>query len=615
VSGFSALVAPELAVINPYVDAGVLGPAEVQLAATLTRLSDRALSEGVIIGIVFAARGPRLGHVRVSLTDIAAGAVGIGEDVTDEFPWPPVEDLLSTLQASDLVATPSTYRDEPFRPLVLDDGNLYLQRYFDHELRVAGDLIRRAATSASLAGDPVLEAHLDDVFGPDPTNADLQRRAAHVALTQRVSVIAGGPGTGKTRTIAGILAVAHLARTGSPPLRVALAAPTGKAATRMVEAMKEEREQLAKKGLQLPDSAVGVSGSDAQTLHRLLGWVPGRRPRHDRSSPVPFDMVIVDEMSMVSLPHMSRLLEALHEDARIVLVGDTNQLASIEAGTVLSDVVGPVSDVPMAANGSVLQGKVVTLTKQYRFKADSPIALLANAVRRQDTEEALAALRVGTEELTWILPQDGDQMDALRDRIAGIGVRMVEAARRGDGRVGIALGLSLKLLCATRKGPLGLYQWSQEIEAEVAARTDLGRRGAWYVGRPIIVTANDYVNQVYNGDIGLVVQKDGSVVVEIPQGTKTLKLPPTRLDRVETWWAMTIHKSQGSEFDHAVVSLPDAGSRILTKELLYTGITRAKKTLTIVATEEALRAAISRRIERASGLCDRLWPGDEQNSN
>jgi exodeoxyribonuclease V alpha subunit len=523
-----------------------------------------------------------------------------------ELWWPEVEEWSAELRKSPVVAAPEDYAHDPFLPLVWDGHRLYLQRYWHFELTIADDL-RRRADDGTHALRHNLEANgvLDLLFPPHhPDEPDLQRVAVQRALTNRVSVIAGGPGTGKTRTIAALMMMA-LAATGpdEPAPQIALAAPTGKAAARMTEAVKSEVLALTSH----VDVAFLQEMPEATTLHRLLGWAPGTAFRHHRQNPLPFDMVIVDETSMVSLQLMARLLEAMRDTAQLVLVGDPFQLASIEAGSVLSDVVGPTFEADAA---HPLHGRVTTLRRQHRFGAGSAIAALADAVRDGHGERAMEILESPDPTVRWIRPDDTASRQELRQTVARHGADMVAAALAGDAERGMVAATSLKVLCATRRGDFGLYQWSDQIESDVAALIpELDRLDKWYVGRPIMVTANDPVNKVANGDVGLVVREDDSMVIAIPDGTGFRKLPPSRLDRVESWWAMTIHKSQGSEFRHAVLSLPNTNSPILTRELLYTGVTRAKENLTVVASASALALAIGRPIARASGLRDRLWPG------
>jgi len=385
-------------------------------------------------------------------------------------------------------------------------------------------------------------------------------------------------------------------------LDVALAAPTGKAATKMTEAV---HEQLLEAGQ--PDV---LGGREASTIHRLLGSIPGTQFRHNQKNPLPHDLVIVDETSMVPLQLMSRLLAAMKPTARLVLVGDPYQLASVEAGSVLEDVVGPALLSPVAdAPDAPLAGRVTVLTEMHRFSADSTIAALAKAVREGDAESAIEILGDGHDDVEWIRPQEAGRQNALRQLVTDAAVDVVMAALAGDAAAGMAAATRIKVLAATRQGAYGLYDWNDRIEGAVASRVpQLNRYSSWYVGRPIMVTANDYVNKVFNGDVGLAVSLESGLGVAFVDGSQIRILPPSRLDRVETWWAMTIHKSQGSEFSHAVVSLPPTISPILSRELLYTAVTRGRERLTILASEDIVRAAIRHPVARASGLRERLWP-------
>ena len=431
--------------------------------------------------------------------------------------------------------------------------------------------------------------------------------AAARALTTGVSILAGGPGTGKTHTIARILVAAHrLAAEEGKRLEVALAAPTGKAAARMRAAVSTEVDRLA--GGRDADAGPGGpwSGTGATTVHRLLGWRPGTRFRHDRRNPLPHDLVVVDETSMVALPLMAKLLDAMRPEARLVLVGDPFQLASIEAGTVMGDVVGPAGQPGSSARG-VLAGGVTVLRRMHRFAEGSAIAELADAVRAGETDTALALLETGDPTLKWVM-DDPDARVGLEEEVVGDTVAMVRAALAGNPLGALAAAHRTKVLTATRWGSGGLYDWSDRIESAVgAAVPELGRARRWHVGRPVIVTRNDPLNRVANGDVGVVVEGSGGVEVAFDDGGTIRLVAPSRLQDVEGWWAMTIHKSQGSEFPHAVVSLPEAGSPILTRELLYTAVTRARDRLTVVGDRDALRFAIERPVARASGLRGRLW--------
>ncbi len=318
-------------------------------------------------------------------------------------------------------------------------------------------------------------------------------------------------------------------------------------------------------------------------------------------------MVVVDETSMVSLPLMARLLDAVRPDATLVLVGDPFQLVSVEAGAVLGEIVGPAAT--EAAEGP-LAADIVLLERVHRFGSDSAIAALADAIRTGDADRAIDLLRHDkTSELSWVDDDDDGGIDRLHREAAAAAVEVARAAYAGDAEAGLRLASDLKVLCATRLGPLGVYRWSDRIETLVAREMpEVGSGRRWYVGRPIIITSNDYLNRLFNGDIGLVVAGDNGPVAAFPDPSGIRELAMSQLGDVETWWAMTIHKSQGSEFRRVIVTLPPPPSPILTRELLYTAVTRAKEQVTLVATESSLRAAIDRPVARASGLGPKLWP-------
>ena len=612
----SPAVPPSVAVLVPFVDAGLFGPTEIHLAATVARLAPEVAPE-VILGLAVAARGPRLGHVCIDLHDVHRLIVDDDADAASDLPWPDHGAWAAALAASPAVADPDHAELEPLCPLVWDGRRLYLQRYFRYEVSTAQDLLERAVGSS--VAPTGFTAALDELFGPDGSDGsdgsdgpDLQRRAAEVALTHGLSVVAGGPGTGKTRTIARLLAVAQrLAAEEGRRLEVALVAPTGKAAARMTEAVRSEVDQAEADGSVSTEVAELIRMSEATTIHSLLGWAPGTQFRHDRRNPLPHDLVVVDETSMVSLPLMARLLAAIRPDSSLVLVGDPFQLASVEAGTVMADLVGPgtpASPELLGSGGAPLAGRLTVLRRVRRFADDSAIAALAEAVRAGDADRALEILGGSDPDAVWVRDTDQVARGALERVVSDAAVDVVDAALAGDIGEALLAATRIKVLAATRHHPLGLYDWSDRIEDAVRTRVpELPWSRRWYVGRPIIVTANDRITKVSNGDVGLVVRRPDGFAVAMAAGDGVRLVPTSRLDQVETWWAMTIHKSQGSEFPHAVVSLPAHGSPILSRELLYTGITRARERVTIVAGEAALRTAIASPISRASGLGDRLW--------
>ena len=572
--------------------AGILGPADLHAARRLTALTADD-DPVVVLAAAFAVRAPRMGHVFVDLPNVAAQvAVEADEPLDTTLPWPDPDRWLAALRASPLVAVGDDEDDE-HRPLRLVGTRVYLDRYWREERRLATDLSALRAHPV-VVDEPRLDAGLRRLFNGDPAAA--QARAARAALTHGLAVVAGGPGTGKTTTVARIAALLaeQTPAEGRLPL-LALAAPTGKAAVRLHEAVRDVSADLDVEGA----IREWLNALEASTLHRLLGWRPGShsRFRHHRGRRLPYDAVIVDEASMVSLTLMARLLEALRPDTRLVLVGDPDQLTSVEAGAVLGDIV----------RAGEADRAVVALDRVHRF--GSGIEEVATAVRGGDDDAAVAALAGAPEGVTWIATDAADgaeRLAAVRDRAIFAGRAVLAAARAGDADAALTALKGFRLLCAHRRGPNGITRWARDVEGWLAADLDAQGTG-FYLGRPLLMTENDYDLRLFNGDTGVVVSgTDGRAVAAFERGGQILEVRPSRLAAVETVYAMTIHKSQGSQFDVAAVLLPPPSSRILTRELLYTAITRARHELILVGTEETIRAAVQRPAARASGLAERL---------
>ncbi len=566
--------------LGSFVDAGVLESADTHVALRLGRLALES-DEAVLLATALAVRAVRHGSVCLDLS-LAPTTVGV-EDADEEtvaklaaLAWPDLDEWVAHLSASALVAGgPDGLHD---RPLRLVGHLLYLDRYWRQEEVIARGIDDRRSRSAPAIDRDRLEKALDRLFGGDDTG--LQRLAASVVVERWVTVLAGGPGTGKTTTVAKVLAA--LCDQPGPKPRIALAAPTGKAAARLEEAVHAVLSELS------ADDRERVGQLSATTIHRLLGWTPARtRFKHDADNRLPYDVVVIDEASMVSLTLMARLVDALRADTRLVLVGDPDQLASVEAGAVLGDVVRrPAPDQGFAG--------VVTLTQVHRH--GGRIKALAEAIKAEQVDAVLELLHEGGEvELV-----AADQLDEVRADVVAAGLALTDAAVAG--KVDDALkGLEQhRLLCAHRQGPYGVAHWSRQVEDWLReARPDYGRGGLWYVGRPILVTSNDRDLGLYNGDTGVVVDLGGQPRAVFPKG---LSFATNRLSEVATVHAMSVHKSQGSQFEKVTLVLPEATSPLLTKELFYTAVTRAKAHVRIVGAEDAVRAAVGRRIQRASGL-------------
>ncbi|NDY41536.1 exodeoxyribonuclease V subunit alpha [Dissulfurirhabdus thermomarina] len=549
------------------------GAREVELAAWLL---GRAVAAGdVCLDLRAAAEGA---------VDLPPGAGG---------PPPDLETWTRILARSPVVGAPGAAS-----PLVLDAaGRLYLHRYWQYEDLLARRLLELAAARAEV-DEGRLAGALTDLFpggGSDPA----QRRAAEAVARRRLAVVTGGPGTGKTTTAVRSLAALAAAWPGpGPGPRVALAAPTGKAAARLGEAAAALARELPPEGrAALP--AAGI------TIHRLLGPLPGgTRFRHGPERPLPHDVVVVDEASMVDLPLMAKLAAALGPGARLVLLGDRDQLASVEAGAVLADVCD-------AAAGP-LSGAVVVLERSHRFEARGGIGAVSRAVRDGDGDAAVRLLSGAAGEAAVLrpLPPPGRFEAALFDAVEA---RFRAVAAAGGPGEALERLSAFRVLCALRRGSAG----AEAVNALVARRLS-GRSGpaggpAWFRGLPVLVTRNDPVTGLWNGDVGVFwpdPEAGGEFRVFFEGGEGGLRrFPPSRLPAHEPAFALTVHKSQGSEFDEVLLVLSHGPSEVLTRELLYTGLTRARRRVAVWSDPGLVRAAAARPTRRASGLADALRRG------
>jgi exodeoxyribonuclease V alpha subunit len=593
--------------------AGVMTGADIHVADRLAALAGET-DQRVALAAALAVRAVRHGSVCADLAAVHATVVidpdgrdapgsGPPPDGASALSWPDPDGWVAACAASPLVTAGVADADGaaagPPRPLHLQGTLLYLDRYWQDERLVAGELARRMAAPPLPVDVAAAAAVLDDAF-PGTDAAD-QRAAAHLALRSPLTVLTGGPGTGKTHAIAGLLA-ALLTQPGAPR-RVALAAPTGKAAARLSEAVR------ARAGDPWAGAAApALAAAEARTLHRLLGPRPGTRTRfrHDRHDRLPYEVVVVDETSMVSLSLMARLMEALRPDARLVLVGDPDQLSSVEAGAVLRDIVDLGERRPDG-------GPVRRLRHNFRTGA---VALhqLAAAVREGDADAVAAVLsRGGDVELVDVDPGEwgsagSAELAGLRRDVVRVGREVAGSAVRGDGDGALRAASAHRLLCGRRSGPHGAVRWADEVErwltdAGVESHAPGWPRPRWPVGTPLLVTANDYDNGLANGDAGVVVARAGGGVTGVfaaPAGLRTLH--PDRVAHVASAHALTVHKAQGSEYDAVTVVLPPEGSPLLTRELLYTAVTRARGRVRLIGTAASVAAAVRTQVRRAGGL-------------
>jgi exodeoxyribonuclease V alpha subunit len=610
-----------LAVFN---QAGILNPADVHAAQTVCRIGHET-DEDVRLALALTVRALRNGSVCIDLRTVHATAFDDAETEIDitALPWPQPDEWIAACNASRLVADGT---DQPGgKPLRLAGGLLYLERYWQQEELVRVQLQQRFAAPLPEIDQTRLSTALRRLFdheGLAPDEQDRQQLAAAVSALGRVTVLAGGPGTGKTTTVARLLAI--LRDQPEPALRIALAAPTGKAAARLEEAVRAAAAQLA------PQDQHRLGDLTASTLHRLLGWLPSNRSRfrHDATNQLPHDVVIVDEMSMVSLTMMARLLEAVRPSARLILVGDPDQLSSVEAGAVLADIarapgladadlgrrlldLGLIRDTdPAPVHG------VVQLTHTWRF--GGAIDALAQTIRTADADAAIEVLRSGADDVQFrevdlesaAAESSARALAGMAAQVRKAGEAMLTAAKCGDVAGALAALDQHRLLCAHRRGPYGVLRWGLELERWLTESIPgYGEDGEWYVGRPLLVTANDYEMSLYNGDTGVIVDTPAGVRAAFARGAAPALYPPVRLDAIQTVHAMTVHRAQGSQFDTVSFVVPPPDSPLLTRELLYTAVTRARRQVNLLGSEEAIRRAVLRPANRASGLRHRLTAG------
>ena len=515
-------------------------------------------------------------------------------------------------------------------PLILDDENrLYLHRYFDYERRFAARLMHFARAPLDDVASGPLRSLLNTLFAGNaerfPGRPDWQKVAVALAMLSRLTIISGGPGTGKTTTIVNLL-MCLLGQ--DPECRIALAAPTGKAAARMLDAIRAQSAAL-------PPDIVARFPGDPFTIHRLLGMLPSGEFRHHAGNRLPIDVLVVDEASMLDLALATRLFETVPDAARVILLGDKDQLAAVEAGAVFSEICAdPTLSVairerlaeltgiaaerlapPTATEATPLHDSVVWFRDNFRFAPDSGIGRLAAEINAGDAECMLSWLRSRTNSsVTWLEDATRAPQAATMTRAHDAYAAYLDAVRSSPtDRVAVFGAFArFRVLCAERQGPRGvsgindaLARWFRQA---LAHPLDQGPRFRWYPGRPVMILRNEYVLRLFNGDIGIVLPSaDGDLMVHFADADGTFRaIAPARLPEHDTAFAMTVHKAQGSEFDEVMLMLPAQRSRVVTRELLYTAVTRARQRVVIVGDPEVLAHGIDTCTSRHSGLIERM---------
>jgi exodeoxyribonuclease V alpha subunit len=614
---------------------GALRTLDLELAQRLQRLAPETPA-AVLVAAALASRAVANGHAGF---DPARPQVLLDA----ELDWPAPDTWHALLREARWVSRPT----DPFAPsatdapLVLEPaeaagGLLYLRRYREYEASLAAGLRRIAAHRLDAASANAIADTFAVLFPDAQAGEDRQARAAALALRRALLLVTGGPGTGKTTTIARLLVlrIAQALRSGRSLPRIALTAPTGRAAERMAESLRRAVRGFV--GDLDPDLRAALPGAlpdTASTLHRLLGTVPDSPTfRHHAGHPLPLDVLVVDEASMVDLPLMAKLVDAVADGTQLILLGDADQLPSVEAGDVLAAILaaagpghalqaddaralqpllGAATPVDRVTGG--LHGHRVQLQRGYRQDADFDLAPLADAAREGDAESVLSLLRGGRLRGVHFHEDLIDALDAQQDTLLAHWRSLAEAP---DPASALAQSQRLRLLTAVREGPQGARGLNARIEALLSGRR-IGPAPAWFHGRLLLITENSYRHRLFNGDIGIC-WRDGAdtpmawFASDVPGEVRAFH--PAALPAHESAFAMTVHKAQGSEFDEVWLQLPRHDSRVLSRELIYTAITRARSRLHIAGSAQVLRDALARHAVRMSGLAWRLGAASPQPS-
>ena len=589
---------------------GLLRDIDIQFSEVLMRLTaeDNPLLQ---LGAALASSAIAEGHICADLESITKEPLTTDPEEETKLDWPELNDWIAKLKSSAAVGT-----DTNDRPLYLDQANrLYLSRYWDYQTRLVHMIRERMSLLDQSLDVALLKDGIERLFDWDSKKPKdtipWQAIAAIGALQRNFCVISGGPGTGKTTTVVRILALlfeqAHARKEAFP--RVILLAPTGKAASRMEESIREKKDLL-----KCDKKILAAIPQNASTIHR-------------RDNPLPYDVVIVDEASMISFSMMTHLIDAVPKAAKLVLLGDENQLASVQAGAILGDVCNAKERGPHStAFGEVvkdllnieldetsdevpqIRDSIIELKVSHRFDDTKGIGALARAIKAGESETVLDLLKSKTPDNIHLISTNEDINDDVTSLIS---TSYSDYLKCDDPSNKLKAFNQFRVLCAHRRGALGSEKFNDLIASILSKANGLKASGVWYPELPVMVTQNDYRQTLFNGDIGIInrASDDQSrLVTQFPGPDNSIReFAPSRLPSHEPVFAMTIHKSQGSEFKRVLVVLPKDLSPILSRELLYTAVTRAAEEVFILADEDVIKLAVHQEIERASGLSDLLW--------
>ena len=610
-------------IINNLYYKGLIRDIDFQFGRFISSLCEKD-DPDIFLGAALVSKANASGDVHLDLAAVAQKPLFENQPGEPMAVCPELSVWTEKLRCSAVVGKPGD-----FRPLILDENNrLYLYRYWEYEKKLADSILERAQNDILDINVVALQESMTRLFpGCRGKDIDWQAVAALTAALKRFCVISGGPGTGKTYTVAKILALL-LEQRPQLKLDIFLSAPTGKAAARLSESIKKAKETLACR-----PEVINAIPTEAYTIHRMLKTIPGSPYFvHNEDNLLTADVVVVDEASMVDLALMSKLVAAVPMNARLILIGDKDQLASVEAGSVLGDIcnrnnvhgfsenvrkkyqdiIRKKLDVAIdsSKDRSVLQDAIVVLKTSFRFDDQSPIGALSRSVNEGDADKVLDLLKTQQVQINRQVTHDARELAGrLSKKLLDGGAEYLVSE---DPHNAFEQFNRFKILCAVNSGPFGVHAVNRLAEQILRREGLIQTDREWYRGRPILVTRNDYNLSLYNGDMGITLPVPGSGSRDLQvyfagSSGQLRRFPVYRLPEHETVYAMTVHKSQGSEFEDVVLILPDRDYPLLTRELFYTAITRARQSISVWGTEDVICNTLKRKIERTSGLWDALW--------